>query len=155
MKPILEHDHDFSARGLCFGIVAAYFYPEIATRLTNGAATYLKEREAATVETFRVPGAFELPLLLRRLAETKKFDALVALGCVIRGETSHFDIVCAESARGLAQVSYDFKIPVGFGLITAETRQQAEARAGGEQGNKGCEAASAALEMIHRLKEVL
>ena len=94
-----------------------------------------------------VPGAWELPAAARALLATERYDALVALGAVIRGDTPHFDFVAGEASRGLAEASADFDVPVGFGLLTTDTMEQAEARAGGEHGNKGWDAALAALEM--------
>jgi 6,7-dimethyl-8-ribityllumazine synthase len=94
-----------------------------------------------------VPGAWELPAAARRMLETERYDALVAVGAVVRGETPHFDYVAGEAARGLAQASADFDRPIGFGLLTCDTMEQAEARAGGAHGNKGWDAALAALEM--------
>ena len=102
---------------------------------------------AEDVDMIWVPGAWELPVTARRLMATERYDAIVALGAVIRGDTPHFDYVAGEAARGLAQASAEFEMPVGFGLLTCDNMEQAEARAGGAHGNKGWDAALAALEM--------
>lgn len=147
-----------SAEGRRFGLVASRFHQEIVDRLLEGAVECLDRHGAAETDLriVRVPGAFEIPLALAELAETGKYDALVALGVVIRGETPHFDYVCAEASRGISRVSLDSKIPVGFGLLTCNDAEQARARAGGSAGNKGWEAAVAALEMaslVDRLRK--
>lgn len=140
-----------SANGFRFGLVVSTFNREIGLRLEEGARRFLEERGAAKadIRTFFVPGAFEIPLLLKKLAASGKYDALVALGVVIRGETAHFDYVAGEASRGIAQVAYDFGLPVGFGLLTTENKKQALGRS-----HKGEEAASAALEMVYQLKKV-
>ena len=134
-------------------VVAARFHHAIVDRLVEGACSYLTESGLAAedVEVLRVPGAWELPLALERLAQRKRYDGLVALGCVVHGETPHFDYVCTEASAGVSQVSLKHGLPIGFGLLTCETMAQAEARAGGEVGNKGQEAAAATLEMIELL----
>lgn len=107
------------------------------------------------VEVIRVPGAFEIPLALAELAAGGSFDALVALGVVIRGQTPHFDYVCAEASRGISRVSLEYRIPIGFGVLTCESVEQVKARTGGDAGNKGWEAALAAVEMaalVRRLR---
>ena len=135
--------------GRRIGIVAARFNGEVVDRLLDGAVRALSERrvrrEDIVVE--RVPGAWEIPQGLAILAARGGLDALVALGAVIRGETAHFEYVAGECSRGIAVVARDFRIPVTFGVLTCEDRDQAMARAGGAAGNKGEEAAIAALEM--------
>lgn len=142
-----------SAEGRRFGLVASRFNGEIVDRLLDGAVECLIHHGAREEDlvAVRVPGAFEIPLALRELAERAELDALVALGVVIRGETPHFDYVCTEASRGIRRISVDHRIPVGFGLLTCDTVEQAEARAGGTAGNKGWEAALAALEMAELL----
>jgi 6,7-dimethyl-8-ribityllumazine synthase len=103
------------------------------------------------IDSIWVPGAWELPPAVRRLMDTQRYDAVVAVGAVIRGETPHFDYVAGEAARGLAQASSEFDVPLGFGLLTCDTMEQAQARAGGTHGNKGWDAAVAALEMADLL----
>jgi 6,7-dimethyl-8-ribityllumazine synthase len=102
----------------------------------------------------RVPGAFELPLAAQRLARLRRYDAIVALGAVIRGQTPHFDFVCTECATGLGRVSLEFEVPVGFGVLTCDTVDQAMDRAGGKSGNKGADAVLAALEMASLLRQL-
>ncbi|MDO8644363.1 MAG: 6,7-dimethyl-8-ribityllumazine synthase [bacterium] len=145
-----------SAKGLKFGIVVSRYHPMIGQRLLDGALRYLEEKggRQKEIKTFFVPGAFEIPLMLKALAESEQYDALIALGVVIKGETAHFDYVAGESSSGIARVASDDGIPVGFGLLTVLSEEQALARAGGAAGNKGEEAAAAALEMIYRLDEV-
>ena len=133
-----------------FAVVASRFNEPITAKLLDGAIDALTRHGAAreAIDVVWVPGAFELPLAVRRLLATDRYDALVAVGAVIRGETPHFDYVAAEASRGLAQASAEFDCPVGFGLLTCDTYEQAEARAGGSHGNKGWDAALAALEMV-------
>jgi 6,7-dimethyl-8-ribityllumazine synthase len=133
------------ASGLRFAIVVARFNSEITERLLDGARKALEEAGAAGWEVFWVPGSFELPLAAKRLA--KKYDAIVAVGAVIRGETPHFDYVAGEAARGLQQVALETGVPVAFGVLTTDTYEQAAARAGGDHGNKGYDAAMTAIEM--------
>ncbi len=139
-----------SAKGRRFAIVAARFHEAITARLVEGARDVLRRHGAdeRDVSVVWVPGAFELPQVAARLAERGRVDALVCLGCVIRGETPHFEYVAGEAARGIAEVGRSSGIPATFGVITAETAEQAAARAGGAVGNRGAEAALAALEMV-------
>lgn len=159
------------ARGLNIAIVAARFNDFIVDRLIGGALDYL-ERHGLTgagqtpgqgegqtpgrpaITLVRVPGAFELPLVCQKLARSGTYDGIVALGAVIRGATPHFDYVCAEAAKGLAQVMLGSGVPVGFGLLTCDTIEQAIERAGSKAGNKGAEAASAMLETIRVLERL-
>ena len=143
---ISEHDHDVA--GARVAIVAARFNTGVVDRLLDGARETLSRHGIGTPEIVRVPGAFELPFAARRLAASSAFEAVIALGAVIRGGTPHFDYVCSASARGLMQAGLDADLPVIFGVLTCDTQAQAEARAGGADGNKGHEAALAALEMI-------
>ncbi len=130
-------------------IVASRFNSFVVDRMITAAEQTLEEHGvvAERVTLLRVPGAFELPLAMRELAEQRSYDAVIALGAVIRGETSHFDYVCSEAASGLMRVSLDYGLPLGFGLLTVENEAQALARAG-DDDNKGRDAAQAALEMI-------
>lgn len=134
------------AKGLKFAIVVARFNAGITEKLLEGAQDAL--REAALVDVFRVPGAFELPLAARWLLETERYDAIVALGAVIRGGTPHFEFVCAEASRGLQQVALETGKPVAFGVLTTNDYAEAEERAGGQHGNKGHDAAMTAIEMV-------
>jgi 6,7-dimethyl-8-ribityllumazine synthase len=131
------------------GIVVSRFNGEITTRLLEGAIAELEESGVARerINVVTVPGAFELPLAAMALAKTKRFACVVAIGCVIRGETPHFDYISAEAASGLQLAGLETGVPVSFGVLTCDTRAQADARAGGEHGNKGAEAARSALEM--------
>ena len=136
-------------RGRRFAVVASRFNESVTQKLVDGALDALVRHGAAAddVDVVWVPGAWELPFALRRLLASERYDALVALGAVIRGDTPHFDYVAGEASRGIADASTDFETPIGFGLLTCDTMDQAEARAGGEHGNKGWDAALAALEM--------
>jgi 6,7-dimethyl-8-ribityllumazine synthase len=139
-----------------FAVVAARFNDLVVTRLVDAAVDTLRRHGAAEadIELVRVPGAFELPLVARRLAQSRRYDGLVVLGAVIRGETPHFDFVCSECAAGLNRVALEFDLPVGFGVLTCDTVDQALARAGGKAGNKGNEAALAVLETVNLLRQI-
>ena len=138
-----------SGRGRRFAVVASRFNNEITERLVDGALDALVRHGASTddIDVVWVPGAWELSTAARRLLTTERYDALVAVGAVIRGDTPHFDYVANEASRGLSTASAEFDIPIGFGVLTCDNREQAEARAGGAHGNKGWDAALAALEM--------
>lgn len=144
------------ARGLKVAIVAARFNDFIVERLVAGALDYLARHglEGENVVLARVPGAFELPLVCKKLTASGKFDGVVALGAVIRGATPHFDYVCAEATKGIAQVMLSSGVPVGFGLLTCDTIEQAIERAGSKGGNKGAEAAQAMLETARVLQQL-
>ncbi len=144
------------AAGVRFGLVAARFNGRIVERLLEGAREFLLDRGARNEDLLlvRVPGAWELPAALDALADTGRVDALVALGAVIRGETPHFEYICNECAAGCARVTARTGIPVGFGVLTCNNAEQASARAGGKAGNKGEEAAGAALEMANLLRSL-
>src|SRR5688572_21865472 len=135
--------------GRRIAVLASRFNESITQKLADGAIEALVRHGLATdnIDMVWVPGAWELPAAARRLLASERYDALVVVGAVIRGETPHFDYIAAEASRGLARASSDFDVPVGFGLLTTETTEQAEARAGGDHGNKGWDAAIAALEM--------
>ncbi len=133
------------ARGLKFAVIVARFNSGITEKLLEGAREALTKAGASGIEVFNVPGAFELPLAAQKLA--KSYDAIIALGAVIRGETPHFDYVAGAAANGLQQVALETGTPVSFGVLTTDTLVQAEARAGGEHGNKGYDAAMTAIEM--------
>ena len=132
-----------------FAVVASRFNEHIVNRLLDGAVDALVRHGVAAdnIDVVWVPGAWELPLAARRLLATERYDALVAVGAVIRGETPHFDYVAGEASRGLSTASVEFETPIGFGVLTCNDEAQAEARAGGAFGNKGWDAALAALEM--------
>jgi 6,7-dimethyl-8-ribityllumazine synthase len=147
-------DRPLDASGLRFAIVAARFHQDITSKLVNGAQECFDKYDAADVPVEWVPGAFELPLAARAFAEGTPVDAVVALGCVIRGETPHFEFVSGEAASGIMTAMLETGIPISFGVLTTEDRAQAEARAGGEQGNKGWDAAEAAIEMAMLLRRL-
>jgi 6,7-dimethyl-8-ribityllumazine synthase len=132
-----------------FAVVASRFNQQIVEKLVDGALDALVRHGAAVddVDVVWVPGAWELPIAARRLLATERYSALVVVGAVIRGDTPHFDYVAGEASRGLSLASTDFDTPIGFGLLTCDNDEQAQARAGGVHGNKGWDAALAALEM--------
>jgi 6,7-dimethyl-8-ribityllumazine synthase len=134
---------------LSVGVVVARFNADITSRLLESAIAELEEAgvRRERIDVVKVPGAFELPLGAMALAKTRRYACVVAIGCVIRGQTPHFDYVAGEAASGLQLAALETGVPVSFGLLTCDTREQAEARAGGSRGNKGAEAARSALEM--------
>ena len=152
--PTLEGPLD--ATGLRFGVVAARFNGEIVHNLAEGATDCLRRHGAADDDVVLawVPGAFELPLVAQELAETGAVDAVVCLGAVIRGATDHYVYVCSEAARGIADVSRTTRVPVVFGVLTCDTIEQATERAGTKAGNKGWDAAIAAIESANLLRAV-
>ena len=145
-----------NARGLRFGIVASRFNDFIVDRLVEAAVGTLVKNGAdvGDIEVVRVPGAFETPLALKKLAASKRHDALIALGCVIRGATPHFEYVAGAAARGVSQVMVAHEIPVGFGILTVDSIEQAIERAGTKAGNKGADAALSAIEMAILLRRL-
>ena len=138
------------------GIVAARFNEFIVSKLIGGARDGLLRHDVSEddIDLAWVPGAFEIPVVAKKMAESKKYDAIICLGAVIRGSTSHYDYVCAEVSKGVAQVSMSAGIPVMFGILTTDTIEQAIERAGTKAGNKGSDAAKAAIEMANLLKSV-
>ncbi|GAW98649.1 6,7-dimethyl-8-ribityllumazine synthase [Secundilactobacillus mixtipabuli] len=149
-------DHSRIASGFKVGIVVAQFNELVTDRLQQGAILQLKKYgindEAITIA--KVSGALELPRIARKLADSGKVDGIIALGAVIRGETSHYDYVCAETASGLAQVSLNGPVPVMFGVLTTDNLDQAINRAGGKGGNKGADCADGLIEMINLEKQI-
>ena len=145
-----------SAEGYRFGLVVSRFNDFISSKLVEGAVDALK-RHGATEEQLllvKVPGAFEIPLTAKKLAESGKVDAVICLGAVIRGSTPHFDYVAAEVSKGIAVVSLETKVPVAFGVLTTDNLEQAIERAGTKSGNKGWDAALAAMEMVNLFKQL-
>ena len=138
------------------GIVAARFNEFIVSKLIGGARDGLLRHDVSEddIDLAWVPGAFEIPVVAKKMAESKKYDAIICLGAVIRGSTSHYDYVCAEVSKGVAQVSMSAGIPVMFGILTTDTIEQAIERAGTKAGNKGYECALGAIEMVNLLKEI-
>ena len=149
MSEIRNIEGRLDGSGRRFAVVASRFNQRVVEGLVAGALDCLRRHGVAAEDltVVRVPGAWEIPLALEELAQTGQWHGLVALGAVIRGETPHFDYICTECSRGIAAVGERHRLPVGFGLLTCETTAQAEARSGGKAGNKGWEAAEAALEM--------
>jgi 6,7-dimethyl-8-ribityllumazine synthase len=145
---------DLSGKGLKFGIVAARFNDFITARLLDGAVDALQRHGVAEsdIEVVKVPGSYEIPLAARMLAQTKKYNAVICLGAVIRGATPHFEYVSAEVSKGVAAVSMETGLPVIFGVLTTDTIEQAIERAGTKSGNKGWDAALSAIEMANVMK---
>lgn len=147
---------DLQARDLKFTIVAARFNDFVVERLIDGAVDALRRHgaELALLELVRVPGAFDLPVVVRRIAESGRAHAIIALGAVIRGETAHFEFVAGECASGLSRVASDTGVPVAFGVLTTDTVEQAADRAGGKAGNRGADAAQVAIRLATLLKKL-
>jgi len=154
MTRIIEGKLD--ASGLKFGLVVGRFNSLISDRLVEGAIDALVRHgaEKQDIHLARVPGAFEIPMTARKMIETKKYDAIICLGAVIRGSTPHFDYVSAEVSKGIASVSLDSGVPVAFGVLTTDNVEQAIERAGTKAGNKGFEAAVSAIEMVNLFREI-
>lgn len=138
------------------GIVVARFNEFITSKLLGGAVDTLRRHgvDESNIDTAWVPGAFEIPLIAQKMAKSGKYDAVICLGAIIRGSTSHYDLVCNETSKGIAQVSLNSDIPVMFGVITTENIEQAIERAGSKAGNKGSECAEGAIEMINLIREI-
>lgn len=147
---------DLSGKGLKFGIVAARFNDFITSRLLEGAIDGLQRHGVAEndIEVLKVPGAYEIPLAAKMLAQSKKYNAIICLGAVIRGATPHFAYVSAEVSKGVAMVSMEMGLPVIFGVLTTDTIEQAVERAGTKSGNKGWDAALSAIEMANIMKQM-
>lgn len=156
MKEIRTIEGDFTSPAGRFAIVAAKFNAFIVERLLQGALDVLRRHgvEEQSIEIVHVPGAFELPLAAKRLAASRRYDAVIALGAVIRGSTPHFDYVAGACARGLAEVALGCELPVAFGVLTVDTIEQAVERAGTKAGNKGADAALTALEMVSLMRKL-
>lgn len=151
-----ENKGDYDARGLRVAIVAGRFNETIGRRLVDGALDCLRRHAVSDddISVTWVPGAFEIPLAAKRLAASGEYDAVVTVGAVIRGETPHFDFVAGHAANGVGRASLETGVPIAFGVLTTDTTEQAEARAGGKMGNKGFEAAMAAIEMASLLSSL-
>ena len=142
------------AQGIRVGIVAARFNEFITSKLVGGALDGLKRHDVKEedIDVAWVPGAFEIPLIASKMAKSKKYDAVICVGAVIRGSTSHYDYVCSEVSKGIANVSLNSDIPVMFGVLTTDNIEQAIERAGSKAGNKGYECATGAIEMVNLLR---
>lgn len=156
MSDIKTIEGMLDAEGLKFVIVATRFNDFIVDRLVGGAVDYLVRHKCKKedITLVRIPGAFEMPVICQQIAKMKKCDGIIALGAVIRGSTPHFDFVANEATKGLAHVSLEYGIPVGFGLLTTDTIEQAIERAGCKAGNKGVEATAALLETVRVMEQL-
>jgi 6,7-dimethyl-8-ribityllumazine synthase len=156
MDPTRIIEGDLQVRDLRFAILASRFNESIVDALLRGALDTLRRHGASDkqVDVVRVPGAFDMPVVARRLAQSRRYDAIIAVGAVIRGQTPHFDYVAGECAAGLARVAADSGIPVAFGVLTTEDAMQAMDRAGGKAGNKGADAAESAIELASLLRRL-
>lgn len=156
MDNIRVIEGDLQLRDLRFAVLAPRFNGFVVEALVRGAVDKLRSLGAAEqqVEIVRVPGSYDMPLVARRLASSRRYDAIIAVGAVIRGQTAHFDFVAGECAAGLARVAHDTGVPVTFGVLTTETTEQAIDRAGGKAGNKGADAAAAAVELASLLRRL-
>ena len=154
MQPV-THQDQLNAKGFRFALVSSRWNDFLTSRLVEGALDALERLGAAekSVEHFRVPGSFEIPLLASRLANSGRFDAVICLGVVIRGQTPHFDLIAGEVTKGVAAAGMESGLPVVFGVVTADNVEQAIDRAGVKAGNKGFEAAMAAVELVNLYKE--
>lgn len=151
-----EHKGTLDGRGKRFALVVSRFSRVITEQLVHGAVDCLTQHgcDPEAIEVFWVPGSFELPLVARHVAESGRFDAVLGLGCIIRGQTPHFEYVAKETAAGLGRVAWETRVPTVFGVITADTMEQAIERAGIKQSGRGWEAALSALEMADLLKSL-
>ncbi len=151
-----NHEGKFDGEGLKIAIVVSRFNGFITERLLEGAKDGLVRHGVpeSSIDVYRCPGAFEIPAVARRIADAKKHDALICLGAVIRGETAHFDYVAGESAKGVGQLSMNADLPVIYGILTTDSVDQAVDRAGGKSGNKGFDAALAAIEMVNLYRNI-
>ncbi|WP_297527992.1 6,7-dimethyl-8-ribityllumazine synthase [Thiohalobacter sp.] len=156
MSKIKEYEGRMTARGARFALLVSRFNSFVVDSLLAGAIDTLKRHgaEPENLHVIRVPGAFEMPLAAKRLAAQGRYDAIIALGAVIRGGTPHFEYVAGECTKGLAQVGMQYDLPVAFGVLTVDTIEQAIERAGTKAGNKGVEAALSAIEMVDLLREL-
>ncbi|HET8808359.1 MAG TPA: 6,7-dimethyl-8-ribityllumazine synthase [Methylophaga sp.] len=156
MSNIKTFSGDFSAQGIRVGIVAGRFNDFVVDHLINGAVDTLLRHGAKEkdIEIARVPGAVEIPLAVKRMGKTGKYDAIIALGAVIRGGTPHFEYVAGECSKGLGQLNLELDMPIAFGVLTVDTIEQAIERAGTKAGNKGAEAAMSTIEMVNVLRQI-
>ncbi len=155
-EKLVSHEGQFDGKGLKVAIVVSRFNGFITDRLLSGAIDGLIRHGVAegSIDVYRCPGAFEIPAVAKKIVEAKKHDAVICLGAVIRGETPHFDYVAGESAKGVGQLSLTSHVPVIYGILTADTLDQAEERAGGKAGNKGFDSAEAAIEMVNLFRNI-
>ncbi|MBN4053445.1 6,7-dimethyl-8-ribityllumazine synthase [Haliea sp. AH-315-K21] len=156
MSDIKTIEGEFGGASANYAIVVSRFNEFIVNSLQDGAISCLKRHGVSdsAITVIKVPGAFELPLAAQKIAQTEQYDAIIALGAVIKGSTPHFDYVCTQCSRGLNQVSLEFDIPVAFGVLTVDTIEQAIERAGTKAGNKGADVAMTAMEMVSLLRKL-
>ncbi|MGD2085636.1 MAG: 6,7-dimethyl-8-ribityllumazine synthase [Candidatus Aminicenantes bacterium] len=149
-----EYSGQLIAKGFKFAVVVSRFNEFITGRLLDGAidAIVRSDGKKEDIDVIRVPGSFEIPLVVKRAAMSKKYDAIICLGAVIRGETPHFDFVASEVTKGIALLNLEFTLPITYGIITADNTEQAIERAGNKMGNKGFEAARSAVELLNLFK---
>ncbi len=152
MGEYAAHEGTLDASGMRFAIAVARFNRDVTEALLDGAEQMLRKHDAAEVQVAWVPGAFELPLVAKRFAASGAVDAVICLGAVIRGETAHFEYVAGETAAGITRAALDTGVPVIFGVLTVDNREQARDRLGGSEGHKGEEAALTAIEMVSLLR---
>ena len=150
-----EYEGQLISKGFKYAVVVSRFNYFITEKLLDGAIDALSRTGAIDneIEVFKVPGSFEIPLVVKRLAQKKKFDAIVCLGSIIRGETPHFDYIASEVSKGIAMLNLEYAIPISFGIITADNTDQAIERAGNKMGNKGFQAAQSAVELLNLFKD--
>lgn len=155
LQPVI-HQGRLNAEGFRFALISSRWNDFLTARLVEGALDALERLGAAekAVELFKVPGSFEIPLLARKVAASGKFDAVVCLGTIIRGQTPHFEYIAGEVTKGIAQAGMETGVPVVYGIVTADTLEQAIDRAGVKAGNKGFEAAMSAVELVNLYQEV-
>lgn len=148
MSEFRPEEQNFDIGDKAVAVIVARWNSQITDGLLQGALKELERNNVANYKVIRVPGAFELPIAAKRVAQTGKYDAIVTLGCVIRGDTPHFDYVCSETARGVGEVALTESLPVAFGVLTTDDLAQSLARSGDDEENKGIEAVAAALELL-------
>ncbi len=150
-----EYNGQLIAKGFKFAVIVSRFNDFITEKLLEGAVDAIDRSggNKEAIDVLRVPGAFEIPLVTKRVAQSKKYDAIICLGAVIRGETPHFDYVAGEVTKGIALLNLEFAIPISYGIITADTTEQAIERAGNKMGNKGFQSAQAAIELLNLFRD--
>ena len=156
MGDYTEYEGNLDAAGMRLAVVASRFNDDVTKLLLDGALRELADRglDPESIPVVWVPGAFEIPLVAKQLAESGERDAVICVGAVIRGDTPHFDFVATECASGISRVALETGVPIAFGVLTTDDRDQALARAGGPDGNKGAEAAATAVEMVDLLRQL-
>lgn len=152
----MEIAGNLSASGIKFALVASRFNEFFTTKLIEGALDCLKRHDASEkdIDIIRVPGSFEIPYAASKLAKSKKYDAVICLGVIVRGQTPHYEYISSEVAKGIARISLENDLPVIFGIVTADTLEQAIERSGSKSGNRGFTAALTAIEMVNLFKEI-